>query len=77
MRAELVQHRRREDDPLVELTARDGIAYVPYFPLGGFSPLQSDALETVARQLGTTPMAVALAWLLPLAQLDAIGGAAS
>ena len=55
---------RRKDDPLVELTARDGIAYVPYFPLGGFSPLQSDALDAVARQLGTTPMAVALAWLL-------------
>jgi aryl-alcohol dehydrogenase-like predicted oxidoreductase len=55
---------RREDDPLLELTAREGIAYVPYFPLGGFSPLQSDALEAVARQLGTTPMAVALAWLL-------------
>ena len=55
---------RREDDPLVELTAREGIAFVPYFPLGGFSPLQSDALEGVARQLGTTQMAVALAWLL-------------
>jgi len=54
----------REDDPLVELTAREGMAYVPYFPLGGFTPLQSDALEAVARQLGTTPMAVALAWLL-------------
>ena len=37
---------------------------MPYFPLGGFSPLQSDALETVAERLGTTPMAVALAWLL-------------
>ncbi len=55
---------RRADDPLVELTAREGIAYVPYFPLGGFSPLQSDALEAVARQLGATQMAVALAWLL-------------
>jgi pyridoxine 4-dehydrogenase len=54
----------REDDPLVELTAGEGMAYVPYFPLGGFTPLQSDALEAVARQLGTTPMAVALAWLL-------------
>jgi pyridoxine 4-dehydrogenase len=54
----------REDDPLIELTAREGIAYVPYFPLGGFAPLQSDALEAVARQLGTTPMAIALAWLL-------------
>jgi len=99
----------REDDPLVELTARESIAYVPYFPLGGFAPLQSDALEAVARQLGTTPMAIALAWLLQrspnillipgtsspehlrenvagaglelppdaLAQLDAIGSAAS
>jgi aryl-alcohol dehydrogenase-like predicted oxidoreductase len=54
----------REDDPLVELTAREGIAYVPYFPLGGFSRLQSDELEAIARQLGSTPMAVALAWLL-------------
>jgi len=55
---------QRDDDPLVELTAREGIAYVPYFPLGGFSPLQSEALEAVAGQLGATPMAVALAWLL-------------
>jgi pyridoxine 4-dehydrogenase len=55
---------RREDDDLVELTARQGIAYVPYFPLGGFSPLQSDALDWVAKELGATPMAVALAWLL-------------
>lgn len=55
---------RREDDDLVELTARQGIAYVPYFPLGGFTPLQSDALERIAKELGATPMAVALAWLL-------------
>ena len=55
---------RRGDDPLVDLTAEQGIAYVPYFPLGGFSPLQSDALEGVAARLGATPMAVALAWLL-------------
>jgi pyridoxine 4-dehydrogenase len=55
---------QRQDDPLVELTAQHGIAYVPYFPLGGFTPLQSGALEAVARQLGATPMAVALAWLL-------------
>jgi pyridoxine 4-dehydrogenase len=54
----------REDDPLVELTAREGIAYVPYFPLGGFAPFQSDALEAVALELGATPMAVSLAWLL-------------
>jgi pyridoxine 4-dehydrogenase len=55
---------RREDDALIDRTAREGIAYVPYFPLGGFSPLQSDALHTVADRLGATPMAVALAWLL-------------
>src|SRR5690348_15000450 len=54
----------RRDDHLVELTAQQGIAYVPYFPLGGFSPLQSDALHAVARRLDATPMAVALAWLL-------------
>ena len=55
---------RRGDDALVDLTARQGIAYVPYFPLGGFTPLQSEALEAVAARLGVTPMAVALAWLL-------------
>jgi aryl-alcohol dehydrogenase-like predicted oxidoreductase len=55
---------RRGDDALVDLTARQGIAYVPYFPLGGFSPLQSVALQEVAERLGATPMAVALAWLL-------------
>jgi aryl-alcohol dehydrogenase-like predicted oxidoreductase len=55
---------RREDDSLVQRTAAQGIAYVPYFPLGGFSPLQSDTLAGVALRLGTTPMAVALAWLL-------------
>jgi pyridoxine 4-dehydrogenase len=55
---------RRGDDELVDLTARQGVAFVPYFPLGGFSPLQSDELELVAKGLGTTPMAVALAWLL-------------
>jgi pyridoxine 4-dehydrogenase len=55
---------RREDDALVDLTARQGIAYVPYFPLGGFSPLQSDALEAVAKELDATPMTIALAWLL-------------
>ncbi|MBB3676139.1 oxidoreductase [Modestobacter versicolor] len=54
----------RADDPLVDATAREGIAYVPFFPLGGFSPLQSAALESVARALETTPMEVALAWLL-------------
>jgi pyridoxine 4-dehydrogenase len=55
---------RREDDALVDLTARQGIAYVPYFPLGGFSPLQSRALDEVAARLGATPMVTALAWLL-------------
>jgi aryl-alcohol dehydrogenase-like predicted oxidoreductase len=55
---------RREDDALVDHTAEHGVAYVPYFPLGGFSPLQSGALRSVAGRLGATPMAVALAWLL-------------
>ncbi len=55
---------RRADDALVDRTAREGIAFVPYFPLGGFNPLQSDALQAVADRLGATPMAVALAWLL-------------
>jgi pyridoxine 4-dehydrogenase len=55
---------RRRDDDLVDLTARQGIAFVPYFPLGGFSPLQSEELNAVAERLGATPMSVALAWLL-------------
>jgi aryl-alcohol dehydrogenase-like predicted oxidoreductase len=55
---------RRQDDPLIDALARDGIAYVPFFPLGGFTPIQSAALETVARRLETTPMQVAIAWLL-------------
>jgi aryl-alcohol dehydrogenase-like predicted oxidoreductase len=55
---------RRADDALVDLTARAGIAFVPYFPLGGFSPLQSDVLESVAKRLGATPTAVAQSWLL-------------
>src|SRR5215212_3498873 len=54
----------RQDDPLVDALAREGIAYVPFFPLGGFTPLQSAALDTVAGRLETTPMEVALAWLL-------------
>jgi aryl-alcohol dehydrogenase-like predicted oxidoreductase len=54
----------RDDDPLIDALAREGVAYVPFFPLGGFTPLQSAALETVARRLETTPMEVALAWLL-------------
>ena len=55
---------RRADDALVDATAEQGIAFVPFFPLGGFNPLQSDALEAVAARLGTTPLATALAWLL-------------
>ncbi|HEY5222981.1 MAG TPA: aldo/keto reductase family oxidoreductase [Microbacteriaceae bacterium] len=54
----------RQDDALIDSLAEQGIAYVPYFPLGGFSPLQSDTLNRVAERLGTAPMAVALAWLL-------------
>ena len=54
----------RDDDDLIDALAAQGIAYVPYFPLGGFSPLQSDTLAAVATRLHTTPMAVALAWLL-------------
>jgi pyridoxine 4-dehydrogenase len=54
----------RDDDPIIDALAREGIPYVPFFPLGGFTPLQSAALETVARRLETTPMEVALAWLL-------------
>jgi len=54
----------REDDDLVDALAEQGIAYVPYFPLGGFTPLQSAGLDAVAARLGATPMSVALAWLL-------------
>ncbi|UOB58236.1 aldo/keto reductase family oxidoreductase [Burkholderia pyrrocinia] len=54
----------RGDDALIDALARDGIAYVPYFPLGGFSPLQSSTLSGVAARVGATPMQVALAWLL-------------
>ncbi|PZF64015.1 oxidoreductase [Curtobacterium sp. MCPF17_047] len=55
---------RREDDALVDLTASQGIAYVPYFPLGGFSPLQSGALDRVAERLEVSRLTVALSWLL-------------
>ena len=55
---------QRADDALIDQLARDGIAYVPYFPLGGFSPLQSSILSDVAKRLGATPMQTALAWLL-------------
>ncbi|HVX06071.1 MAG TPA: aldo/keto reductase family oxidoreductase [Rhodanobacteraceae bacterium] len=54
----------RDDDALIDDLARDGIAYVPFFPLGGFTPLQSSTLSGVADRLGATPMQVALAWLL-------------
>lgn len=55
---------RREDDALVAATAEQGIAYVPYFPLGGFSPIQSGALDAVAARLGASRLTVALSWLL-------------
>lgn len=54
----------RGDDELIDSLAADGIAYVPYFPLGGFSPLQAEELGSVAERLDATPLAVALAWLL-------------
>src|SRR5205814_5138862 len=54
----------RHDDALIDELAGAGIAYVPYFPLGGFHPLQSSILSDVAARLGATPMQVALAWLL-------------
>lgn len=54
----------RHDDALIDDLARDGIAYVPFFPLGGFAPLQSATLSGVAARLGATPMQVALSWLL-------------
>ncbi|MFE4230541.1 oxidoreductase [Arthrobacter sp. NPDC056886] len=55
---------KREDDPLVDALAEQGIAYVPFFPLGGFTPLQSGTLRDVAGRLQALPMGVALAWLL-------------
>lgn len=54
----------RGDDALVDELAGQGIAYVPFFPLGGFTPLQSSSLSDIAQELGATPMQVALAWLL-------------
>jgi pyridoxine 4-dehydrogenase len=54
----------RGDDELIDFLAAEGIAYVPYFPLGGFSPLQAQEMDAVAERNGATPMAVALAWLL-------------
>jgi pyridoxine 4-dehydrogenase len=55
---------QREDDALIDDLAASGTAYVPFFPLGGFTPLQSSTLSRVAKELGATPMQVALAWLL-------------
>ena len=55
---------QRSDDEFIDDLAAQGIAYVPFFPLGGFTPLQSSALDAVAASLGNTPMQVALAWLL-------------
>ncbi len=55
---------RRHDDGFIDDLARRGVAYVPFFPLGGFTPLQSSALDAAAAALGATPMQVALAWLL-------------
>jgi aryl-alcohol dehydrogenase-like predicted oxidoreductase len=54
----------REDDGFIDILAGQGIAYVPFFPLGGFTPLQSSVLDAAAASLGVTPMQVALAWLL-------------
>jgi pyridoxine 4-dehydrogenase len=54
----------RANDALIDHLARDGIPYVPYFPLGGFNPLQSSILSEVAMRVDATPMQVALAWLL-------------
>jgi aryl-alcohol dehydrogenase-like predicted oxidoreductase len=54
----------RADDALIDALAADGVAYVPYFPLGGFSRLDSSTLDAVSARLGTRPLAVALAWLL-------------
>ena len=55
---------QRNDDDFIDDLARQGIAYVPFFPLGGFTPLQSSVLDAAAASLGATPMQVALAWLL-------------
>jgi aryl-alcohol dehydrogenase-like predicted oxidoreductase len=54
----------REDDALIDSLAKQGIAYVPFFPLGGFTPIQSGALSDIAAKLDATPMQLALAWLL-------------
>ena len=55
---------QRGDDAFIDQLAKEGVAYVPFFPLGGFTPLQSSTLSEVAGSLEATPMQVALAWLL-------------
>jgi pyridoxine 4-dehydrogenase len=55
---------QRGDDAFIDALAQQGIAYVPFFPLGGFTPLQSSVLDRLAKSLQVTPMQVALAWLL-------------
>ena len=55
---------QRKDDGFIDTLAQQGIAYVPFFPLGGFTPLQSTVLDRIAGSLQVTPMQVALAWLL-------------
>jgi aryl-alcohol dehydrogenase-like predicted oxidoreductase len=55
---------QRSDDAWIDQLAKQGIAYVPFFPLGGFTPLQSTELDSAAKELGVTPMQIALAWLL-------------
>jgi aryl-alcohol dehydrogenase-like predicted oxidoreductase len=59
----------RRDDALIDSLAKQGIGYVPFFPLGGFTPLQSETLSNVAAHLNAKPMSVALAWLLGLPEL--------
>jgi pyridoxine 4-dehydrogenase len=54
----------RDDDTMVDALAARGIAYVPFFPLGGFSPIQSEDLAALAREVGASPLQLALAWLL-------------
>ena len=64
LHTEFLQRGQRNDDGFIDNLAEQGIAYVPFFPLGGFTPLQSTKLDTVAASLEVAPMQVALAWLL-------------
>jgi aryl-alcohol dehydrogenase-like predicted oxidoreductase len=68
---------QRKDDEFIDDLAKQGIAYVPFFPLGGFSPLQSSKLDAVAASLQRTPMQVALAWLLRAPNILLIPGTSS